>query len=272
MSAIQSPSEQEIDSIKKEMLKSSRIDLNNFKLPFLIRRITTRMMARGVRTGSEYFRLLSEDPLEPLSLYKSLSINVTECFRNPEVWEVFSTSIIPKVLKNKNMDSPIRIWSAGCATGEEPYSLAMMLKYAIDSRNIELKIAATDINQASINIAKTGKYELKGLKNMPSHLFSRYVKKLDDDLYQINDDVKKSVNFQYGDILSTHLNSLDIIVCRNLLIYYARDEQELIFKKFYDCLNKNGFVVLGMDETMIGTIGSKLFKVIHPRQRIFEKL
>lgn len=272
MFRIQAISEQDLQFIKNEMLNSAGIDLKNFKSPFLTRRITARMLSKGVRAGSEYAHLLSEDPLEPLTLYNSLSINVTECFRDPPVWDVFTTEILPKLISNAKTDIPIRVWSAGCATGQEAYSLAMMFKEAIGSSNIDFKIYATDMNKVSINIAKTGKFDPKSLKNISNTLMPKYITKLDDELFQIRKDLIKNIEFTVGDILSLKMESLDLIVCRNLLIYYGRPAQELLFKKFYKSLNDAGVVILGMDESMIGTDGINFFKATYPKQRIFSKI
>ena len=272
MFRIQALSEQDLQFIKKEMLDSAGIDLKNFKSQFLTRRVTARMLAKGVRAGSEYAQLLSQDPLEPLTLYNSLSINVTECFRDPSVWDIFTTEILPKMISRANSDKPIRIWSAGCATGQEPYSLAIMFKEAIGSSNVDFKIFATDMNKVSINIAKTGKFDPKSLKNIPSALLPKYVSKLDDELYQIHKDLIKNIEFSVGDVISKNMDSLDLIVCRNLLIYYGRPAQELLFKKFYHSLNETGIVILGMDDSMVGTEGINFFKADFPRQRIFSKI
>ena len=272
MFRIQAITEQDLQFIKKEMLDSAGIDLKNFKSPFLTRRVTARMLAKGVRAGSEYAQLLSQDPLEPLTLYNSLSINVTECFRDPTVWDIFTTKILSNMISTARTDVPIRIWSAGCATGQEPYSLAIMFKEAIGSSNVNFKIYATDMNKVSINIAKTGKFDPKSLKNIPKTLLPKYVTKLDDELYQVHKDLIKNIEFSVGDVISLNMDSLDLIVCRNLLIYYGRPAQELLFKKFYHSLNDKGRVILGMDESMVGTEGIKFFKADYPRQRIFSKI
>ena len=272
MFRIQAVSEQDLTNIKKEVLENAGIDLRDFKSPFLSRRVTARMLAKGVREGSEYARLLAEDPVETLTLYNSLSINVTECFRDPSVWDVFTTEVLPKIIRNAKTDVPIRVWSAGCATGQEPYSLAMMFKEAIGSSKIDFKIYATDMNKVSINIAKSGKYDLKSLKNIPNNLLPKYVTKLNDEVFQIRKDLIDNIEFSVGDVLSLKMESLDLVICRNLLIYYSRNAQELLFKKFYTSLKENGIVILGMDESMIGTDAINYFKAMHPRQRIFEKI
>lgn len=268
----QSFSEHEMSLIKKHIRDNAGVNLENFKTPFLVRRINARMMAKGVKEGSEYAQLLAEDPIEALTFYKSLSINVTQCYRDPAVWNIFATEIVPQIVSRAVSGQTIRIWSAGCATGQEPYSLAMMFHDAIDSKNLKFKIIATDMNKVAINIAKSGKYEAKSLKNIPAILFPKYIHKLDDNLFQIREDLQKSIQFEVDDILSQNIDSLDVIMCRNLLIYYGKEAQEMLFKKFFSALNHNGYLILGMDETMIGTEGTKLFRATNPRQRIYQKI
>lgn len=263
-------SDADIEIIKEQMLQNIGTDLSDFKTPFLLRRINTRMMAKGIREGSEYAKLLSGDPLESLKLYNSFSINVTEYFRDPKVWGTFASEIIPQILKQAKTDS-IKIWSAGCATGQEAYSLAILFKESLENKKINFEIIATDMNKVSIGIAKVGLYDEKSLKKIPTWLIPKYFEKTDDGLWLVRDDLKKNVKFILGDVLTCQLEPLDVIVCRNLLIYYSKSAQELLFKKFSKSLKSGGFVVLGMDETMIGTEGVKLFSAIFPRERIFKK-
>lgn len=264
-------SEKEISLISGIMKDNVGIDLSGFKMPFISRRINARMQLKGIREGSEYARLLEEDPLEPLNLYNSLSINVTKCFRDPNVWETFRANVLPSMIQNSSTSETIRVWSAGCATGQEPYSLAIMLNEAIGTKKIHFKITSTDMNRVSISIAETGKYDPKSLNNIPTELFPKYFQKLDDELYQVRDILKQNIDFVVGDVSSIDIGSMDLIVCRNLLIYYSRDAQELLFKKFHNSLKKDGYLILGMDESMIGTIGTSLFLPLYPRERIYIK-
>ena len=270
MTLAQSISEQDIVIIKKQLKENVGIDLKDFKTPFLVRRISERMMATGVKEGSEYARLLFSDPLEPLNLYNTFSINVTEFFRDPQVWDDFSAEVIPKLKQNKSSEI-VNIWSAGCATGQETYSLAMMFYEAFEEKTFDFKITGTDMNKTSISVAENGKYELKALKGIPQWAIKKYFKPLGGELYQVKKRLKSHITFKIGDILSKESNSYDVIVCRNLLIYYGKTAQELLFKKFHTALKEKGFMVLGMNEAMIGTDGASLFKIINARSKIFQK-
>ena len=256
-----------MEQIEQIMLQKAGKDLKQFKKPFLNRRINARMRALGVQDGSEYAKLLEIDLDEPSRLFKSFSINVTEFYRDLFVWECMSSQIIPKIIQGNKQS--IKIWSAGCASGEEPYSLAILLKEALGDRNIEFRIIATDINSEALQVASNGMYNPANLKNLSSNLIEKYFVKLDNGRYQIKEDLKNFVTFEHGDILSFQINDVNLISCRNVLIYYDKPAQELIFKKFHNSLIKDGFLVIGQDETMMGINTTKLFSCMLPRERIY---
>lgn len=237
--------EPEIKKIKKIVKKNINVNIDGFQTSFLEHRIRRRMLSTGIESLSKYVSFLDEDPLEVLEFNASLSINVTEFFRDPAVWNVFEQKILPKVIRQSNDEQKIRIWSAGCATGDEPYSLAMILANYLETKKKQFQITATDINPTLVGIAKTGKYEGEKLKNVPDTLFSKFVEKIDDDLYKFNDDLKKFINFQVGDVASFIINPVDVIVCRNLLIYYGNDAQDLIFKKILSYIKKRRISCFG---------------------------
>lgn len=256
--------------IEKIMQVKTGKDLHQFKRPFLSRRINARIKAVGVRDGSEYAKLLESDSTEPSLLFKSFSINVTEFYRDPFVWEYLSSTIIPKIIRNNG--KPVHIWSAGCASGEEPYSLAILLKEVIGTKNVKFTITATDISSDAINRAKNGQYLSQSLKNLPPNIIAKYFTQTNNNFYQTNESIKQLVTFQQGDILSFPVEHIDLITCRNVLIYYDKPAQELVFQKFHKTLNNDGYLVIGQDETMMGVGAAKFFSCILPRERIYTKL
>lgn len=264
-------SEQNMETIEKIMLERLGKDLAQFKKPFLNRRINSRMRSVGVQNGSEYAKLLESDTNEPSLLFRSFSINVTEFYRDAFVWQCVSSQIIPQIIK-KNSTSPLRIWSAGCASGEEPYSLAILLKEALAAKNVKFNIVATDINKDAIQRAKKGHYPSSSFKNLSANLITKHLVKVNNDMYEVNDTIKKLVHFEHGDILSYQIERVDLLTCRNVLIYYDKPAQELIFKKFHRTLANDGYLVIGQDETMMGVESAKLFSCILPRERIYTKL
>jgi len=257
--------------IEQIMFQKIGKDLTQFKKPFLNRRITARIRAVGVLDGSEYARLLESDSNEPSLLFKSFSINVTEFYRDPFVWQCLSSQIIPQILQTNNTLS-LKIWSAGCASGEEPYSLAILLKETMRSKNLKFSIIATDINTEALQRAKKGQYLSANLKNLSPELISKYFVKTSDSVYEVSDQIKQLVVFDKGDILSFQIERANLISCRNVLIYYDKPAQELIFKKFHKTMTKNSYLVIGQDETMMGVEAAKLFSCMLPRERIYTKV
>ncbi len=255
--------------IEKIMQIKTGKDLHQFKRPFLNRRINARMRAVGVRDGSEYAKLLESDSVEPSILFKSFSINVTEFYRDSFVWDCMSLKIIPQILKN---NTTLQVWSAGCASGEEPYSLAILLSEVIGTKNVKFNIIATDISIDAINRAKKGQYVSQSLKNLTPSIIAKYFTPINNDTYRINESVKQFVTFQQGDIMSFPVEHVNLITCRNVLIYYDKPAQELVFKKFHKTLNDDGYLVIGQDETMMGAASGKSFSCILPRERIYSKL
>ena len=271
MSLNETISDQQLLLIEKIMQVKTGKDLHQFKRPFLNRRINARMKAVGVRDGSEYAKLLESDSIEPSALFKSFSINVTEFYRDSFVWECMSSKIIPQILKNNGTLS-LQIWSAGCASGEEPYSIAILLKEVIGTKNVKFNIIATDISIDAINRAKQGQYLSQSLKNLSPNVITKYFTPINNNTYQINESLKQLVTFQHGDIISFPVERVNLITCRNVLIYYDKPAQELIYKKFHKTLNDDGYLVIGQDETMLGVGTAKSFSCILPRERIYSKL
>ena len=264
-------SDQEMGEIKGQVFKKTGLDLSYFKPSFLERRINVRMKMLNITSGSEYAELLTSELDEVNSLYSSLSINVTKFYRDKRIWKTFSNNVIPNLLEEIKPSETIRIWSAGCASGEEPYSLAIMFSEALKNSTYRFRILASDINSKSIREAKNGVYTLETLKNLEPNLISKYFTKIRNDQYKVNQKIKVLITYNSGDIVTFPKSYLDVIFCRNLLIYYGKDAQDLIFKKFYNVLKDNRFLVLGMDETMWGHKISNSFVTINPRDRIYQK-
>ena len=227
------------------------------------------MNAVGIHDSSEYAKLLESDSTEPSILFKSFSINVTEFYRDSFVWECMSSKIIPQILKS---NGTLQIWSAGCASGEESYSLAILIKEVLGIKNVKFNIIGTDISAEAINRAKKGQYLSQSLKNLAPNVITKYFTPINNNTYQINESIKQLVTFQQGDIISFPVEHVNLITCRNVLIYYDKPAQELVFKKFHKTLNDNGYLVIGQDESMIGVVAGKSFSCILPRERIYSKL
>jgi len=264
-------SDKDLKEITEFVHKKRGLNLSYFKPTFLSRRIGVRMKMLNISSSSQYAKLLNSDLDEVGILYDTLSINVTKFYRDKKVWQAFENKIIPNLLKNSKISEKLRIWSCGCATGEEPYSLAIMFSEALDNPKNKIKIQATDINSNSLQKARKGIYSIDNLKNLDVLLITKYFKKIDSTKYQVIDKIKDLVSFNLADITTFSISYLDVIFCRNLLIYYGKEAQDLIFKKFYTVLKPNRFLVLGMDETLWGCKLQNSFLSLQPRDRIYQK-
>ena len=264
-------SDNEMDQIKEKILEKMGLDLSYYKSTFLERRINVRMKLLNISSGTEYAELLNSEPDEVTSLFDSLSINVTKFYRDKSAWKIFESKAIPKLLGLIKPSDTIRIWSSGCASGEEPYSLAIMFSEALQKTNCKFRILANDINTKALQKAQKGIYQHEILKNLEPHLISKYFEKLRNDQFQINQKIKDLVTFNVGDIVTFPTSYLDVVFCRNLLIYYTKDAQDLIFKKFFKVLKEGRFLVLGMDESLLGHPIAKSFTPIYPREKIYQK-
>ena len=260
----------ELEKLKKRVIDKTGFNLSYFKPTFLSRRISVRMKVLNITNGSEYADLLKSESDEILSLYDSISINVTKFFRDKQVWNTFSKNIVPKLFDGE-INKTIRIWSAGCATGEEPYSIAIMLQEFLKDRNNEIKIIATDINSHFLTEAKKGVFSISALQNLNSNMIKKYFSNSGRDQYRVNKKIKDMITFQLGDIGVNLISYLDAVFCRNLLIYYNSNAQDLILNKFYQVIKENKFLILGMDESLLGNKNSKNFIPLFPRERIYQK-
>jgi chemotaxis methyl-accepting protein methylase len=263
--------EKDLNSIKECILNRRGMDLSYFKPGFLARRISVRMRMLDLSNSSEYATLLNSNPDEINSLYDSLSINVTKFYRDKKVWQAFTNSVIPMLKSIVKPSDTVRIWSCGCASGEEAYSLAIMFNEVFKNTDQKFKILATDINLHALKQARRGIYTYDNLKNLDSLLITKYLKKINSDKFQVIDEIKNLVSFNLGDITTFPASYLDVVFCRNLLIYYGNDAQDLIFKKFYTVLKPKRFLVLGMDETLWGHKFENSFLPISSRDRIYQK-
>lgn len=259
-----------------KVFASYGLDLARYKPAFIKRRLDRRMRILNISEYSQYLLTLRDNRKEFEEIFTSLSINVTNFFRDSTVFDRFQLSILPKILSDLG-DDKIRIWSAGCASGEEPYSIAMMFKQATEKlSNLKVEIIANDVNKFAIEFAQRGIYPAKSVESLPSNVISiNFQKRINGDNsveYEVKPSIKNMVTFKVGDILSDTMQYFDVIFCRNVLIYYEKEAQELIFTKFYKGLKEKGYLVLGMDETMFGRRCQKLFNPLMVRERIYQKM
>ncbi|NMB27135.1 MAG: protein-glutamate O-methyltransferase CheR [Tissierellia bacterium] len=223
------------------------INLNYYKEKQMKRRITSLMNRNGFEDFDKYFLALKSDKSMLNQFINYLTINVSEFYRNPSQWQVLEKDILTELIDNSKR--PLKIWSSACSTGEEPYSLAMLLTKFYDLK--EIKVLASDIDEEAIEKAKVGLYTEKSLDDLPIEFKDKYFEKVQDS-YLIKDEIKSQVEFQKIDLLKDRFpQNLDLIVCRNVIIYFTDEAKELLYKKFHQSLNKDGILFVGSTEQII---------------------
>ncbi|MDT8716682.1 protein-glutamate O-methyltransferase CheR [Clostridium sp. 19966] len=227
------------------VLKEFGINLSAYKSNQLHRRINSLMSRIGVETDKEYIDLLKKDKAQRQKFLDFITINVTEFFRNPEIFEEFKKKIIDEVLPyNKNL----KIWSAACSIGAEPYSLAMILDDIAPTG--KHNIIATDIDSTILERAKKGVYDEGELKNIRPEYMKKYFTN-EGDKYAISQKLKQMISFKKHDlILEKYDNNFDVIVCRNVVIYFNQDVKNNIYMNFSNSLKKGGLLFVGATESI----------------------
>lgn len=234
------------ESFKAKILKLTGIDLSSYKERQMKRRIDSLINRNNYNDYDSFFKALTENKKLYDEFINYLTINVSEFYRNPSQWEVLEKEIIPYLLR---YNKKIKIWSAACSTGEEPYSLVMLMTKFYDINQIN--ILATDIDIGAINKAKIGIYSEKSLINLPKEFIHKFFKKNNNN-YSICDEVKKCIDFKHHDLLKDNYpDNCDLIVCRNVLIYFTEEAKNNIYYKFRESLNKNGVLFVGSTEQII---------------------
>ena len=231
---------------KKAVFDLTRIDLNAYKEKQMKRRIDTLIKKNGVSFEDypSYVALLKKDKDKFDEFVNYLTINVSEFYRNPEQWTYMDKVVIPQLLKDFGKN--LKIWSAACSTGDEPYSLVMALSKHIPLNQIN--IMATDIDNQVIEKAKAGLYSAKSIASVPADLKKKYFTQVGPS-FQISDEIKARVRFQKHNLLrDTYPTNMHYIVCRNVLIYFTEEAKDEVFRKFYASLVSKGVLFIGSTE------------------------
>jgi two-component system, chemotaxis family, CheB/CheR fusion protein len=253
------------------LLKTAKgLDFSGYKPATLKRRILRRMTLNNLDRLEDYDRYLQTEPLEVDELYRDLLINVTSFFRDPFVFAALKSKVFPAILQSKAPDSSLRIWIAGCSTGEEVYSLAICLLEYLAEQNIRLpiQIFATDISEVAIDRARMGIYKPGQIIGVSTERLSRFFIELEDG-YQIGKSVRELCVFAKQNLIADPpFSQLDLISCRNVLIYVGAELQKRLIPIFHYALKPNGCLILGTSET-IGTFND-LFNPIDKKARIYE--
>jgi chemotaxis methyl-accepting protein methylase len=264
---------EEFQNLTRKISRERGFGCASYKEKCLRRRIAVRMRARGVHTYADYAHVLDTVADEYDRLLDALTINVTKLFRNWDAYAAIAKHVVP-ALWHRNTPS-IRVWSAGCATGDEAYSIAILFhRYASTEGMLSqfgrLEVLGTDIDRACLRAADQGVFEEADFEETPADLRERYFTPLAP--FAVAPAIRECVRFERNDLLSDPAppGPQDLIVCRNVLIYFDRAAQERIFDAFHTALAPDGFLVLGKVETLLGPTRSR-FIPVDARERIFRR-
>ncbi|EKD50228.1 MAG: Chemotaxis protein methyltransferase [uncultured bacterium] len=251
------------------------LDFTQYKISMVQRRVRSRMLKCNVSTYEDYFRILDQQPDELGHLIQSFSIQVTELFRNPESFNAIRDIVIPQIIisKREKQHKIIKAWSCGCSTGDEPYSLAMLFleKLGAARDRFILTILGTDIDDRAIREAGDTEFEKDQISALNQDIIRNYFVKHAHSKFKIADPVRNLVRLRHHDVINDiPYMHCDVILCRNVLIYFNKELQQETQLKFYDCLNPGGFLVLGMTESLIGS-ASEYFEPVNNSLRIYRR-
>lgn len=236
------------EQFKANVFKLTTIDLNAYKERQMKRRIDSLISKHGFLGYKDYVVELNKkgDKFEAFVNY--LTINVSEFWRNPEQWIVLENEVLPILMEKSG--KRLKIWSAACSTGDEPYSLVMLLAKYMPLSNI--KIIATDIDKQVLEKAQVGLYNQKSIAGLPEEFKKKYFTQVGLSNYQISPEIKKCVEFRQHNLLKdSYPRDMDLIVCRNVLIYFTEEAKEIVYQKFNTALRKDGCLFVGSTEQIM---------------------
>jgi chemotaxis methyl-accepting protein methylase len=263
------------DALTAKISRDRGFGCASYKDKCLRRRIAVRMRARGVHTYGDYARVLDADQAEYDRLLDALTINVTKLFRNWETYSAMAEKVVPALWEQPT--KAINVWSAGCSSGEEPYSIAALFHQhaerlgATARLESRLRILGSDIDARSLAAAQVGAFEEGDFGDTPPELRRRYFAPTAP--FAVVPELRRLVRFERRDLLAEAAppGAHQLICCRNVMIYFDRETQERLFEKFHAALAPDGFLVLGKVETLLGAARTR-FAVVDGRERIFRPL
>ena len=270
----QMENDREYKFLLDKIMRNTNIDFSEYRPHLLKRRVQHRLRIAGCDSYWDYVSLLNKEPSEYDKLIESLTIKESYFFRDTNVFELLKNEIIPEIIHQKQVDgaNEIRVWSCGMAHGQEAYSIAILLCEALGGRmkDFDIRISATDIDKDALEEAPWGSYDKRALRNMASHLLFKYFTRV-QDRYVVSDRVRVLVDFHRHDIvLGLEKRDMDLVLCRNLLIYFEKGLQEKTVRNLHSALNPGGFLILGKSETLPERVRGH-FEIIDLAERVYRE-
>jgi two-component system CheB/CheR fusion protein len=261
-----------LDALLEFVHQSRGFDFTGYKRSSIQRRVAKRMGEVGVESYEDYIDYLELHPGEFASLFNTILINVTGFFRDPHTWEYLAAVLIPEMIRRRSPDVPIRVWCAGTASGEEAYTLAMVLVRVLGDKPFQdrVKIYATDIDEQALDTARHGAYTPRQIEDVPGDALERFFERT-DQRYVFRKDLRRCVIFGRNDLVQdAPISRVDLLVCRNTLMYFTAETQSQILGRFHFALDNDGILLLGKSEMLI--THSDLFTPIDLKRRVFRKV
>jgi two-component system CheB/CheR fusion protein len=268
----QAPEPRDFDLLLDYLKRARGFDFTAYKRPSLMRRIQKRMTSVGTEQFADYIDYLEVHPDEFAALFDAILINVTSFFRDENVWEMLRDTVLPNLLGDGGAGESVRIWSAGCASGEETYSMTMLLAEALgrDHFRDRVKIYATDLDEAALTQARAASYNERQVQPVPPALIERYFVR-ENDRFVFDKELRRSVIFGRHDLIQdAPISRVNLLLCRNTLMYFNTEAQSRILARFHFALAPDGVLFLGKAE-MLFTY-AQLFTPIDLRRRLFRKI
>jgi two-component system, chemotaxis family, CheB/CheR fusion protein len=261
-----------LDALLEYLKRTRGFDFSGYKRTSLERRVAKRMQELGIGSHAAYLDHLELHPDEFAFLFNTILINVTGFFRDAAAWDYLADEIAPRLLEAVGEDGSIRAWCAGCASGEEPYTLAMVLAEAMGEEQYtkRVKIFATDVDEEALDEARHATYPAKALEAVPAPLRERYFERV-EHRYAFRKDLRRTVIFGRNDLVQdAPISRVDLLICRNTLMYFNAETQAGILGRFHFALNSWGYLYLGRSEMLV--THSELFKPVSLKRRVFVKV
>ncbi len=263
-----------LDKLITKVAEERGFDLGQYRRQYLERRVAARLRHLDLHSYRQYADFLDEHPEEYAKLLDALTINVTDFYRDSGVFDIFREQIVPDMLaeKSRTRHRMIRAWSAGCATGEETYSIAMSFLDGMQSSDDRflLSILGTDLDERALGVARAGVYGIDKLSHIPPEHQVKYTQ-AHGDTFEIRPEVRQHVRFRPLNLFSDKpISVVDVIFCRNVFIYFSREQQDAVLDRFWSALARGGYLVLGRSEKLSKNAAQRL-ELINGRERIYRK-
>ena len=265
-------SDPELETLIQHLQQTRQLDFRGYKRTSLRRRIRQRMEEVGCPDYATYRAFVDANSQEFTDLLNTVLINVTSFFRDAEAWDVLSRQIVPQIIASKKEGQPIRIWSVGCASGQEPYSAAMLFAEAMGTEWLcdNVKVYANDLDESALRMARSATYSAREVESVPPHMLGKYFEH-NNGRYVFHRDLRKCVIFGRHNIVNdAPISRVDLLICRNLLIYLDSATQSSVLPRLHYALNPGGVLFLGKAETQLAR--SKLFEQVDLKSRLFRKV